>query len=126
MPNLKKCAFCGNDEIRVRKYPSCVDQHVVMCGMTDGGCGSSTRIFTGTIEDACDVVDVWNERIPTKRTLVKDKKYKICPHCGCGNIIEVEKSIDDVYKIKCNLCGVSSGGYIKKEDAVSAWNKEVI
>ena len=55
-------------------------------------------------------------------------KIKTCPCCGFqGSIEETNYSgaIGMEYHIICNECGLSTGTYEHKQDAVYVWNKRV-
>lgn len=51
--------------------------------------------------------------------------YKLlpCPFCGgSGNPKNMRKL---TFFVKCNKCSASTGMYIKKEEALAAWNRRV-
>ena len=126
MPNkkLNPCPLCGKEVAKPRNYPSLMDQHVVLCGMTDGGCGHGTSPFYGKIESDEELLAIkdWNTR-PNGYRVMTENGLKSCPHCDSKDII-LGLNADKTPQVKCSGCGSTSGGYIKSEDAVTSWNTE--
>jgi hypothetical protein len=44
--------------------------------------------------------------------------------CGCGGdgILSQLYPVNDLYRVRCEKCQIATKGYIKKEEAIEAWN----
>jgi len=122
--NLNPCPLCGKEVAKLMNYPSMMDQHVVICGMLDGGCGHGTSPFYGKIESDEELFAIkdWNTRPIGERVMTKNG-LKSCPHCDSKNIT-LGLNVDKTPQVKCDECSSTSGGYLKDEDAVISWNME--